>query len=67
MVLKGKTTHTKPTRVDTELIIPAPQEILELYKSITVCVDFFYFDWLVFFCSVSHNLGYGTEIYAEDR
>ena len=61
-VLKGKMTRTKPRRVDTELIIPVPQEILELYKSI-----FFYFDWFVFFCYVSRNLGYGTVNYDEDR
>ena len=65
--LKGKTTRKKPTRIDTESIIPVPQEILELHKSITACVDFFYFDGLVFFCSVSRNLGYGTANYTEGR
>ena len=58
--LKGKTTRTKPTSVITESIIPVPQEILQLHKSVTVYADFFYFDGLVFFCSVSRKICYGT-------
>ena len=58
--LKGKTTRAKPTSVITESIIPVPEEILQLHKSITVYADFFYFDGLVFFYSVSHKICYGT-------
>ena len=58
--LKGKTTRAKPTSVITESIILVPQEILQLHKSVTVCAYFFYFDGLVFFCSVSRKICYGT-------
>ena len=67
VVLKGKITRTKPIPVITKSIIPVPQDTPQLYKSVTVCSDFFYFDGSVFFCPVSRKLYYGTTQFVEDR
>ena len=65
-VLKGENTRTKPTSVITESIILVPQEILQLNKSVAVCTTFFYFDELVFFCSVSGKICHGTAQFVDD-
>jgi hypothetical protein len=38
--LKGKTTRTKPTRVETDYV-EVPHEILKLHKDVTLCGDIF--------------------------
>jgi hypothetical protein len=57
--LKGKTTHQAPERVRmTGVTIPT--ELLDRYKTMTLCGDIMFVNKIPFFVSISRNLKFGT-------
>jgi hypothetical protein len=64
--LKGKTTRTKPTKVQLEYL-EVPAEILERHRKIILAVDIMYVQGIMFFVSISRFLKFTTAQYIESR
>jgi hypothetical protein len=57
--LKGKMTRSKPHRVQSA-VSPLPLEIIERYRSLTLCADLMYVNGIPFLLTISRNLKFGT-------
>ena len=53
--LMGKETRTTPEHVRTEIIMPVPQAILDIYQQVTLCADILFFGTLVVFTTFSRK------------
>jgi hypothetical protein len=58
-ILKGKTTRQAPERVRMTGVA-VPTEILDRYKTVTLCGDIMFVNKIPFFVSISRNLKFGT-------
>ncbi len=56
--LKGKTTQRKPHQVRSA-VSPLPLEIIERYRSLTLCANLMYVNRNLFLLTISHNLKFG--------
>jgi hypothetical protein len=66
--LKGKTTRTEAAEhVPTFDAIPLPPTILEHHKNVTLCVDFFFVQGLVFMHTISRGIGFCTVSRVNER
>ena len=65
--LQGKTTRSRPTHVIGMPPVPVPQTIRDLHTNVTLCVDFFYVQGLVFLLTVSRNLKFHTVGHVKSR
>ena len=57
---RGKTTRQATEHVRSNQRTPLPPEILAAHKQVTLCVDYFFIDGLVFFITVSRNIHFIT-------
>jgi hypothetical protein len=57
--LKGKTTRQAPERARITRV-PVPAEILDKYRTVTLCGDIMFVNKIPFFVSISRNLKFGT-------
>ena len=66
--LRGKTVRTTPQRAPgAEAILAIPDDILDLHKNITLCIDFFFVDGITFLTTVSRDIRFITVEYMNDR
>jgi hypothetical protein len=66
--LKGKTTRCDASpRVPTFEAVPLPPPILEHHMDVTLCVDLFFVQGLVFLHTISRKIGFRTVSYITDR
>ena len=63
--IKGKTTRSKPTPVETN-IIEIPDELLEVQKDITMSMDGLMVNSLHFLSTIAHDIYYRTTQYVSD-
>jgi Reverse transcriptase (RNA-dependent DNA polymerase) len=65
--LKGKSTRTPPKHTPTLEAIPLPDTILEHHRNVTLCVDIFYVNQILFLHSISRKLKVRTVNYITSR
>ena len=65
--ISGKTTRRSPEHVEAIPPVPLPTTISDLHRNVTLCVDFFYVQGLVFLLSVSRGLKFHTVGHAKSR
>ena len=66
--LKGKTSdHPASPHVATQVFSPLPGDIAKYHSSITLCLDFFYVQWLPFIHAISRKVGYRQAVIVSDR
>jgi hypothetical protein len=58
-LLKGKTTWSKPNRV-RNVVTPVPPNVIEWYRSITLCTDIMHVNDIPFLVTISRNVKFGT-------
>ena len=58
--LRGRTTRHRRKHVPSNGTIPIPVSILNAQRNVTLCIDLFYVDGLVFLLTVSRNLQFIT-------
>ena len=67
-VLKGKSTRSEAAlRVPTFEAVPIPPPVLKHHRNVTLCLDFFFVQGLVFYHSISRGIGYRTVKAVSDR
>jgi hypothetical protein len=54
--LQGKLTKTAPEHVPTLSLLTLPDSILQYHREVTVCIDIFYVNGILFFHSISRKL-----------
>ena len=54
--LKSKTVRRDSEVVVTDIVTTVSQRILDLYQAVTLYVDFFYFDGMCYFDSISQKV-----------
>ncbi len=64
--LKGKTVRKKPEPVKTD-IVSIPKEICELHKEVTLTIDIFFMNKILFFVTLSRVLYFTTVTHLPDR
>ena len=65
--LKGKTMeHPASPHVATQVCSPLPMEIAKHHSTITLCLDFFYIQWLPFVHAISRKIGYRQAVAVPD-
>jgi hypothetical protein len=57
--LKGKSTRAKPHKV-RPILVSIPQQILQRYRSVTICVDLMFVNKVAFLVTISRNIHFGT-------
>jgi hypothetical protein len=57
--LKGKTTRTAPTRVETDYV-EVPQDIMRNHKNVVLCGDIFFVQGYAFLVTLSRNIKFNT-------
>ena len=66
--LKGKTMdHPASPHVATQVRSPLLGDIAKHHSSITLCLDFFYIQWLPFIHAISWKVGYRQAVIVSDR
>jgi hypothetical protein len=66
--IKGKTTRSEASeRVPTFEAVPLPPPILEHHMNVTLCVDFFFVQGLIFLHTISRGIGFRTVSPVADR
>jgi hypothetical protein len=66
--LKGKTTRTDAAaHVPTFEAVSLPPSILKYHKNVTLCVDFFFVQGLIFMHTISRGIGFRTVSRVPDR
>ena len=58
--LRGRTTRHRRSHVPSNAVLPIPSSILEAQQDVTLCVDLFYVNGLVFLLTISRNLQFVT-------
>jgi hypothetical protein len=66
--LKGATTHARAApHVVTFDAVPLPPPVLEHHRNVTLCIDFFYVQRILFLHTISRDIGFRTATMVADR
>jgi hypothetical protein len=57
--LKGKSTRAKPHKV-RPILVSIPQQILQRYRLVSICVDLMFVNKVAFLVTISRNIHFGT-------
>ena len=57
---KRKTTSKMAPHINNDNIMPGSQDILDAHNLVTICIDFFKFDNINYFVSISRDIQFGT-------
>ena len=66
-ILKGKSERKAPHKLPIKTIVEVPPDILSLHKNVTLYVDIFFVDKLVFLLSISKHIKFLTVQHLHDR
>jgi len=67
-VLKGKTTRSPAApQAPTFETVPLPPPVLEHHRNVTLCVDFFFVQGILFYHTISRGIGFRTVRQVTDR
>ena len=58
--IRGKTVRSAPMRVQVDTMVPVPPSILTHYRKITLCIDLFYVDKIIFLATISRKILFTT-------